>query len=287
MSLLQRSTIQLLRFPFSFFLLPVYLFAIGQVVYKDPGRALLIFVIFHGLIFPASNGYNSYMDRDEGPIGGIRNPMAPTKQLFHISIFMDALALCLGVFISGWFVAGLLVYIGASRAYSWRGIRLKRYPLLGWMVVSSCQGALTFFLVYHGSHKPPTLDVPVSAMLAASLLIGGFYPLTQIYQHEADRRDGVRTLSRVLGVRGTFLFTAALYTLAFLTLAYYFMEDAFAPKEFLVLATCMLPILVYFLSWAVAAWRDPGKADFRHTMRMNWLASICTNAGFLAILLMQ
>ena len=287
MKLLRRSTIQLLRFPFSFFLLPVYLFALGQLVYKNNGRALLIFGILHLLVYPASNGYNSYMDRDESPIGGLRNPMAPTRQLFYTTIFMDALALCLGVLISGWFVAGLAVYILASRAYSWRGIRLKRYPVLGWLIVSTCQGALVFFLVYHGSHEPAILDVPVRAMLASSLLVGGFYPLTQIYQHESDRRDGVKTISLMLGIRGTFLFTAFIYSLAFGMLAFYFIEDAFSVKEFFVLATCMLPVLVYFLIWAVRAWKDPGKADFRHTMRMNWLASVCTNAGFLAIWLMQ
>jgi 1,4-dihydroxy-2-naphthoate octaprenyltransferase len=286
--MLRRSTIQLLRFPFSFFLMPVTLFALGQLVNRDPGRTLLIFGILHLLVYPASNGYNSYMDRDETPIGGLRNPMAPTRQLFFTTIFMDALALSLGVFfVTPVFAAGLAVYILASRAYSWRGIRLKKYPILGWLIVSTCQGALVFFLVYHGSHQPPTLDVPVRAMLASSLLVGGFYPLTQIYQHDADRRDGVRTLSLLLGIRGTFIFTGVIYSLAFGMLAFYFNFDAASPKEFIVLAGCMFPIIVYFFSWAIAVWKDPAKADFQHTMRMNWLASICTNAGFLVVLIMR
>jgi 1,4-dihydroxy-2-naphthoate octaprenyltransferase len=56
-------------------------------------------------------------------------------------------------------------------------------------------------------------------MIACSLLLGGFYPLTQIYQHDADRRDGVRTLSLVLGYRGSFVFTGIVYGIAFLFLA--------------------------------------------------------------------
>jgi 1,4-dihydroxy-2-naphthoate octaprenyltransferase len=39
-----------------------------------------------------------------------------------------------------------------------------------------------------------------AGMIAASLLIGGFYPLTQIYQHRQDKEDGVRTLSMLLGL---------------------------------------------------------------------------------------
>jgi 1,4-dihydroxy-2-naphthoate octaprenyltransferase len=286
---LQKSTIQLLRLPFSFFLMPVYWFALSQVVDKDWGRAALIFIILHGLVYPASNGYNSYMDRDTTPIGGLRDPMQPTRQLFHTTIVMDALALLLGCLISAWFVAGLAIYILASRAYSYRGIRLKKYPIPGYLTVVICQGALVFFLVYHGSHPGhsiESLDVPVLAMVASSLLVGGFYPLTQLYQHEADRKDGVKTLSILLGYKGSFWFTGIVYGIAFATLAYYFLSTYLQIKEFGVLATCMLPVSVYFFIWAAKVWKDPGQANFANTMRMNLLASICINAGFIAVLVM-
>jgi 1,4-dihydroxy-2-naphthoate polyprenyltransferase len=282
------STLQLLRLPFSFFLMPVYWFALSQVVDRSWGRALLIFIILHLLVYPASNGYNSYMDRDEGPIGGLARPLQPTRQLFWVTLVMDLLALALGFIIGFWFVAGLAVYILASRAYSYRGIRLKKWPFAGWLTVIACQGALVFFLVYQGSHPAAagaaSLQAPVEAMIACSLLLGGFYPLTQIYQHDADRRDGVRTLSMVLGYRGSFIFTGLIYGIAFLVLFHYFLLSYLELKEFLVLATCMLPVIVYFLIWAVKVWRDPAQANYSNTMRMNLLASVCTNAGFIAVL---
>jgi 1,4-dihydroxy-2-naphthoate polyprenyltransferase len=282
------STLQLLRLPFSFFLMPVYWFALSQVVDRSWGRALLIFIILHLLVYPASNGYNSYMDRDEGPIGGLARPLQPTRQLFWVTLVMDLLALALGFIIGFWFVAGLAVYILASRAYSYRGIRLKKWPFAGWLTVITCQGALVFFIVYQGSHPvaagAASLQAPVEAMIACSLLLGGFYPLTQIYQHDADRRDGVRTLSMVLGYRGSFIFTGLIYGIAFLVLFHYFLLSYLELKEFLVLATCMLPVIVYFLIWAVKVWRDPARANYSNTMRMNLLASVCTNAGFIAVL---
>lgn len=282
------STLQLLRLHFSFFLMPVYWFALSQVVERDWPRAMLIFFILHGLVYPASNGYNSYMDRDSSPIGGLANPLPPTRQLFWVTLAMDIAALLLGVWIGLSFVAGLGVYILASRAYSYRGIRLKKYPLTGWLTVISCQGALVFWIVYQGSHRPGVpveLSSVVPAMLAASLLLGGFYPLTQIYQHEADRKDGVRTLSMVLGYRGSFVFTGLVYGVAFFVLVYYFLTTL-QFKEFKVLATCMLPVVVYFWIWAIKVWRDPAAANFTHAMRMNLLASVCTNAGFIAVLVM-
>jgi 1,4-dihydroxy-2-naphthoate octaprenyltransferase len=284
------STLQLLRLHFSFFLMPVYWFALSQVVheYRDRGRALLIFVILHLLVYPASNGYNSYMDRDTTPIGGLKHPLQPTNQLFWVTLAMDVLALLLACLIGLSFAAGLAAYILASRAYSYRGIRLKKYPFIGWLTVVSCQGALVFWLVYQGSHKagaPVEAGSVATAMLAASLLLGGFYPLTQIYQYEADKQDGVKTLSLVLGYRGTFIFTGLIYGVAFSVLAFYFLFTL-QIKEFYALATCMLPVVVYFSIWAIKVWRDPAAANFANTMRMNLLASICTNAGFIAVLVM-
>lgn len=282
-------TLQLLRFPFSFFLMPVYWFGLSQVADRDWTRAAIIFLILHGLVYPASNGYNSWMDRDTTPIGGVAHPLMPTRRLFWVTLAMDITGLVLGLLIIGpLFAAGLAIYIGASRAYSWRGIRLKRYPIIGWLTVIVCQGALVFFLVYQGGHPlseaTASIHVPVEAMVICSLLLGGFYPLTQIYQHDADRKDGVRTLSMVLGYRGTFIFTGVLYTIAFLLLFHYFLLTYLELKEFFVLATCMLPVVVYFLIWAVRVWRDPGQANYANTMRMNLLASTCINVGFIAVL---
>ena len=284
--MIQRSTIQLLRFHFSFFLMPVYWFALSQVVRPNAGRAVLIFILLHILIYPSSNGFNSYMDRDEGSIGGLKSPLQPTRQLFYVSLFMDVLALILGFFVSVYFVVAAFIYILASRAYSARSVRLKKYPIAGFLTVIICQGALVFFMVYHGSHSLLSLHVPTLGMISASLLIGGFYPLTQIYQHEADARDGIRTISGELGLRGTFIFCGIIYGIAFITLAFFFLISL-EIKEFLVFTTSMLPVLVYFIIWAAQVWQNPSRADFRHTMRMNSVASLCSSVGFILVFLMR
>ena len=282
--MLQTSTVQLLRFHFSFFLLPVYLFALSQVPSPNWGKALLIFVILHFMVYPSSNGYNSYMDRDEESIGGLKNPLQPTRQLFITSIVMDIVAVVLSIFVSLYFMAGIVLYILASRLYSYRGIRLKKFPVVGYLTVVIFQGAVTFWLVYHGTHASQTLNVPVSGMLASSLLIGGFYPLTQIYQHEADKKDGVTTISAALGYRGTFIFTGIVYFFAFTVLGYHFISSL-EIIQFLVLQICMLPVLVLFFRWAVMVWKDKRNANFKHTMQMNWVAATCTNLAFLILII--
>jgi 1,4-dihydroxy-2-naphthoate octaprenyltransferase len=280
--MLKRSTIQLLRFPFSLFLLPVFLWAVATQTDLHPGRTILILLILHGLVYPASNGYNSYMDRDTTPIGGIRDPLPPTLELYRVTLVMDAMAILLSLIISPIFAIGITVYILASHAYSYRGIRLKRHPVMGYVVVVLCQGALTYAMVYHGASRTLTTTIPLWPAFAASFLIGGFYPLTQVYQHEADRKDGVTTISYRLGIRGTFIFCAVMYTQAMAIMFLYFTKvDRLA--QFMLLTILFLPVLVYFLNWARAVWKNPAAADFTHTMRMNTIAATCVSLAFLAL----
>lgn len=281
---LERSTIQLLRFPFSVFLLPVYLFALSQVQEVDLKGALLAFFILHILVYPASNGYNSYMDRDETSIGGVKDPLQPTPQLFRVTLGMDFLAVLLSFLVTPYFALGILLYILVSRAYSYRGIRLKKYPILGYLSVVLFQGAVTFMISYHAADLHHTLDIPWLPAITSSLLIGGFYPLTQIYQHDADHADGVQTISRMLGYKGTFIFCAILYGVAMFTIFLYFNEKG-QSLRFIVFSTFLLPVLFYFLRWAIKVWRDASTANFSNTMTMNLVAASCTNLAFLVLLI--
>lgn len=266
--------------------MPVYWFALTQLANINRSNAILIFVILHVLVYPSSNGYNSYMDRDNSPIGGLANPLQPTKQLFYVTAVLDVLAVVLSFFISSWFALGILIYIIGSRLYSYRGVRLKQYPVIGYLTVITLQGGLVFWMVYHGSSVMLKTGMPVAGMIAASLLIGGFYPLTQIYQHRQDKEDGVITISYLLGYRKTFVFCAIVYSVAMLFVGYTFFSSLMI-KEFFILSIFFLPILVYFLWWAVKVWKSESFADFKHTMQMNVLASVCTNAAFITILIMN
>jgi len=281
-----RSTIQLLRFHFSFFLMPVYWFGLSQTTHINTMNAILVFIILHLLVYPASNGYNSYMDRDTGSIGGIKKPLQPTRQLFYASILLDIAGIVLSCFISKWFVLGITLFIIASRAYSYRGIRLKKYPVIGYLTVIFFQGAVTFFLVVHGSAADKTLLVPPAGILAAALLIGGFYPLTQIYQHRQDKEDGVTTLSMILGYKGTFIFTGLIYIFAVTALAYQ-MITHLQKNSFFTIQLFFIPVLVYFVWWFKKVAANNSNANFVLTMRMNLLASTCSNAAFIVLFLIE
>jgi 1,4-dihydroxy-2-naphthoate octaprenyltransferase len=281
--MLSSSTIKLLRIPFSVFLSPLYFFALGQVHDIDWLKAILIFFILHFLVYPASNGYNSYMDRDTESIGGLEKPPPPSRQLFLLTIVLDSAAILLSLLVSPLFAAMMPLYIGASKAYSYRGIRLKQYPLIGYLTVIIFQGAFTFWLVYYGSSATPVTTLPWHGMAICSLLIGGFYPLTQIYQHRQDLEDGVQTISYKLGYTGTFVFCAIIYAMAWIIMAQFFIQQREMVK-LLVVSIFFIPIIVYFIKWFLQVKKDNRAANFSNTMKMNWLAATCTNTAFIILL---
>lgn len=226
------------------------------------------------------------MDKDEESIGGIKRPMKPTRQLLMVTYVMDIVAILLSFLVSIWFAIGITVYIIFSRLYSNRKIRLKKYPILGFLIVILNQGSLTFFMVYHGAHANLQMSMPWQGLVAAAFLIAGFYPITQVYQHMADKKDGVTSISMLLGKRGTFIFCAIMYAIALSVLfSYYYQHEAL--WQFYVLQLFFVPVVIYFMVWFVKVWSDPALANFKYTMLMNWLASTCTSAAFVTILILN
>ena len=280
-----RNTLKLLRIPFSFFLMPLFLLALSQAATIQVFKAVVSFIIIHLLVYPASNGYNSYVDKDETPVGGLEKPPMPTKALFYVTLMMDALSILLSfILITPLFAGCVLLYILASRAYSSKQVRLKKYPFIGFLVVMFFQGAFTYYMAWVGiTGSVLVLDKATAfLLLGCSFQIAGAYPLTQIYQHEQDYKDGVITLSYKLNYMGTFIFTAVMF---FICNVFYFLHFNAINKvnNFYIIQVFFLPIVVYFAGWFYMVYKDVAKADFKHTMRMNTVAALCMNACFITL----
>ncbi len=285
---IDKDTVKLLRIRFSYFLMPTFFFALSQVSEIDWVNAIICFFVLHLFIYPASNGYNSYMDQDESSIGGLENPPKPTKQLFYVSILFDAIGLGLSLFIGLYFFICVLAYMLASRAYSYKGIRLKKYPIAGFLTVVFFQGAFTFWMVYHGiSKNVVVVDNKILLVLTACLfLIGGFYPLTQIYQHKADKASGDITISYKLGIKGTFIFCAIMFLVSNELLYWYFSSKQ-QTRHFLLFQLFLLPVIIFFIRWFLKVLKDDGQASFKNTMRMNFIAATCMNLLFITLLVLN
>ncbi|WP_025609299.1 UbiA family prenyltransferase [Pontibacter actiniarum] len=281
------SALTLMRIPFSVYLMPVFWFALSTLQQVDVWRAAMVFLILHVFVYPASNGYNSYYDRDEGSIGGLKNPPRVNRQLMHLVLLFDVCAVLLGLLLSPLFACLVALYLLISKAYSYEGIRLKKHPVASTFVVTFFQGAFTYAMVQVGVglSLPQVLKTPnVWFALVSTLFLCGSYPLTQIYQHEEDSRRGDRTLSLLLGIKGTYLFAAlSLLAGAALLLWLYFAMNQM--RSIFIFLTCTAPILYFFTGWVLRAQHDLRVVNYENTMRMNKISSLCISAAFVAIML--
>ena len=280
-----KNTITLLRFPFSLFLLPVSLFSLYYIQPSFSIDLVLVMLIWHVLVFPSSNGYNSFHDRDTGPVGGLSSPPLPDRSLLYTCNLFDALAIILSCTINIQFALLVAGYIFASRLYSNRSIRLKKYPIIGFMVVFIFQGMWVFYanITALSVNELSVISPALYAALACSFFIGALFPITQIYQHEDDSFDQVRSMSMLLGKRSTFIFTALMFTFA-TAFIYMFFKENNTIENFHLYTVFMFPSILFFIIWAVYSFRNPVHIHFLNTMIMLILSSMLINLYFIIII---
>lgn len=273
-----RSTIVHLRFLFSFFLFPVFLFALSQTPVLNSGRAFLIFFIWHFLAFPASNGYNSYFDKDEKSIALLETPPGVDLSLYYFSLLLEIAAFLLSFFISWQFALAVLIYGLISKMYSHPSIRLKKFPFISFLVVFFFQGAFfywsTYFALQGTSSFVKWTGHLIIAGIICSCLIGASYPLTQVYQHEEDTKRGDYTLSLLLGYKGSFIFSGALFITS-LILTFFYWKSSGTLCNFYFFLICIAPIFTFFTWWFYKTVQNSMYASYKNTMRMIFISSVC------------
>ena len=162
---------------------------------------------------------------------------------------------------------------------------------MSWLVVGLFQGAFIYLSVFQLISNQSIPFFERNSLLPAlltSLNLWAFYPITQIYQHEADASRGDITLSLKLGIRGTFAFTACLFLFSTIGFCYFFSEqNDWGSNNFILYLICMAPALIFYNYWLVNCWKDQSNANFKNTMRMNLIGSICLNLFFALLIFLE
>ena len=193
------------------FLSPLFAWGFALAGGGFSARAGWGFLAFHVFLYGGITAYNSYYDRDEGPVGGLRKPPPVTEPLLGFSIGVQLLGLAIAVTVGWWLAVLYLLVMLLSVAYSHPRFRWKARPLLSLAVVAFGQGGIGFAAGWLCAASPPhalfeSLD-GLLGMASAILLTTGFYPLSQLYQIDEDRARGDFTFSVVYGAVASFRFS--------------------------------------------------------------------------------
>jgi 4-hydroxybenzoate polyprenyltransferase len=264
-----------LRLPFQLLLAPVYLWGWLLAGGGLSSSVLLGFLAFHVFLYGGATAFNSYYDRDTGPVGGLEHPPPAVPELLPFSLAIKAFGWLLAAAVSWtffWIYGG---FAALSFAYSHPRIRLKANPLMSVMTVAIGQGVLAFMGGWAASRGEVTSawsPLGVLGALSAALLVLSFYPLTQLYQVEEDHARGDITAAVAWGPQVTFTLSLASQVVGG-SLMLAVLQRLYGTGDVLVVAVVFIGQLILVARWAARF--DPRlvRANYRFVMRLNRLTA--------------
>jgi 1,4-dihydroxy-2-naphthoate octaprenyltransferase len=275
-----------LRLPVQFTLAPLYLWGVFGAAGRWSAATVSGFVVVHVFLYGGTTLYNSYYDRDVGPIAGIACPAALPSWALAFSLAWQVAGAVPALLISPAFAVLYAVYAMTGMLYSHPRWRLKARPYVSAALIFSVQGLGGFLAGWLAGGRTTLLPLAdgrfwLMALMAACTILG-LYPLTQVYQIEEDAARGDRTLAMVLGPTGSFAFAVVVLGLAGLA-GLWVMVRLSRPLDGVVLLAGYTVLIALTLAIGRRFARSPLLANFRRLVALQFAAA----AAFTAFIVLQ
>lgn len=196
-------------------------FLLGAVLSEDLNLKWFIiqFLNVHILLFGGATAYNSFWDRDEGPVGGLQNPPAMVQWMWLASLLMQAagllLALPMGLFFTGIYALSMLFFwLYSSPLTRWKG-----HPLKSLVAIGISTGGNAVLMGYLAAGFDPVNSSIWFAAAGVTFILLSLYPVSQLYQQDEDIRRGDKTFAVSYGRKTVMHFFESSYLLGLLLTA--------------------------------------------------------------------
>ncbi|SMO53245.1 UbiA family prenyltransferase [Gracilimonas mengyeensis] len=180
-----------------------YLLAALFVTEPDWETFWIQFLNVHMLLFGGATAYNSWWDKDEGPIGGLKSPPKMQRWMWPVSMVMQYFGLLWGWWALGWNFA--LIY-ALSMLFFWLYstpiARWKGKPVLSLVAIGVSTGTNSFFLGFLAAGGYPITFLEDVVAIGVALILLSLYPVSQIFQMEEDNARGDHTFALQFGLKG-------------------------------------------------------------------------------------
>ncbi len=234
------------------------------------GSFFLQFFCVHVLLNGGVTAYNSYHDKDEGPIGGIERPPPLAGWTGWAAIGLQFLGLLLGAHLGFLYIAIYATTMVLSICYSRRPPRWKGRPLASLVAVGIGTGTNTFLLGYLASGNAPFTPVITLAAFGVAAMLLSLYPISQIYQVEADRKNGDRTFAAAYGLRGVRIFYVGAYLFGACVVTATLFDRAPVHAQIFAGLSVIGGTTIYFLLVRLRGERS----EYKPVMRLKYFASL-------------
>lgn len=281
-----------LRLGFNLVLSPIYLWGVWLAGggLSDP-RVWIGWLSLHVFLYGGTTAFNSFYDRDEGPISGMRRPAPVDAGLLWWSLAVQAAGMPLALIVGAPFTVAYLVLFLVAAAYSHPLTRWKAHPASALLAVALGQGGVGFLagwwaVAERSSGLRALLDVArpdvLLGALATALVLAGLYVVTQSFQTVEDRRRGDRTLPVIWGP-GPALRHAAMVSGAGVLFIAWMVAERLHPAWVAAVVAGALAIGVPWWRWAGRFAEADLDGNYRRAMRIAGAGG----AGLSAFLLIQ
>jgi 1,4-dihydroxy-2-naphthoate octaprenyltransferase len=243
----------------------------------------LQFLNVHIFLFGGVTAYNSYWDKDEGPIGGLKNPPKMEKWMLYASWSFQCIGFVIAIASGFSFLCLYAISMIFFWLYSSPKTRWKAHPFLSMAAIGISTGLAPVFMGFLSIGGNKIFEYPILFSIGITFCLLSFYPLSQLYQVEEDTKRGDVTFAVQYGKAGV----KKLFSLFFpLGIIFTFM----ALRSFYELAAYLFllgSLLIGLLSWRVMSTIAVNKSSYESVMRLKYVSGITLALFSIAVLIVK
>lgn len=243
----------------------------------------LQFLNVHVLLFGGATAYNSWWDKDEGPIGGLKSPPKMNRWMWPASMILQYIGLGWAVMI-GWNYA--IIYAISMLffwLYSTPVARWKGKPVLSLVAIGVSTGTNSFLLGFLAAGGYPITFFEDIIAFGVAFIMLSLYPVSQVYQIEEDSGRGDPTFAVKYGIKGVKWLFTILFPVGsvILSLGLYSHSNSLGLIFFCV--STIAYVILYRFIWDLQG----SSKEYEMVMRLKLLASFCFVLFICAVLAYQ
>ncbi|WP_020401722.1 UbiA family prenyltransferase [Gracilimonas tropica] len=259
-----------LRLHYQFFILSGgYLLSalfIGEVNWE---QFWLQFLNVHVLLFGGATAYNSWWDKDEGPIGGLKSPPKMQRWMWPVSMGTQYVGLVWAISVNWNFAVIYAVSMLFFWLYSTPLARWKGKPLLSLVAIGVSTGTNSFLMGFLAAGGFPITFFEDAIAIGVAFVLLSLYPVSQVFQTEEDAARDDHTFAVRFGLIGVKRLFLVFFPIGSAILGWgLFLQNSMMGYVFV-----GVNVLAY-IALSIFVWSLKGKPDeYPAVMKIKFLAS--------------
>ena len=241
---------------------------------------LYLFVVAYIFLFGGVNAYNSYFDKDEGPIGGLEKPPKMNKWMLAASWSFQIVGLALSIWSGYIYTVLVIMTIFLSWLYSGMKFRFKGRPILSLITIGIGIPLCMTFIGYIAAGGNTITTQLILGAIGSALIIMSMYPFSQVYQIADDEKRGDTTFTVRYGVMGVKRIFYRIFPLGIILLSL-----SFSSKPLLSIMMIAIGSTAYIAIWGIIKNISGIRSEYKIIMNTKYYSGIAFTLAIILLLM--